>query len=130
MDDKMRSIDNTAQFARILLGIAMLHITPSAAEQIKILLAESKSPIPNGGLRITVEGGGCSGMQYAMSFESRKADDQVFHEHDVDVLVDPASLVFIDGSTIDYVGGLTGAGFKIMNPKAKQTCGCGTSFEA
>lgn len=107
----------------------MLHITPKAALQIKGLLSEQKTPSENGGLRIAVEGGGCSGMQYAMSFGSRKTDDQIFHEHDVDVFVDPASLVFIDGSTIDYVDGLTGTGFRIVNPNAKQTCGCGTSFE-
>ncbi len=108
----------------------MIEITPAAASQIKTMLSEQKTPLANGGLRITVEGGGCSGMQYAMSFASRKEGDQVFHQHDVDVLVDSPSLVFIDGSVIDYTDGLTGAGFKIRNPNAKQTCGCGTSFEA
>ena len=108
----------------------MIHITPEAASQIKAMLADRKMPLSDGGLRIVVEGGGCSGKQYTMSFDSRKPDDQVFHEHEVNVLVPPASLEFIDESTIDYVNGLTSAGFKIHNPKAKQTCGCGTSFEA
>ena len=108
----------------------MIHITPEAASQIKTMLSERKMPVGEGGLRIAVEGGGCSGRQYAMSFDSRKADDQVFHEHEVNVLVDAASLEFIDESTIDYVNGLTSTGFKIHNPKAKQTCGCGTSFDA
>jgi len=106
----------------------MLHITPNAASQIKAVLSERKSLLSNGGLRIAVENGGCSGMQYAMSFDSRKPDDQVFHEQDVDVLVDPSSLSFIDGSTIDFTNELASTGFKILNPKAKQTCGCGTSF--
>ncbi len=108
----------------------MIQITPTAANQIKSMLGEQKAPLTNGGLRISVEGGGCSGMQYAMSFDSRKPEDQVFHQHDVDVFVDAASLVFIDGSTIDFVDGLSATGFKILNPNAKQTCGCGTSFEA
>ncbi len=108
----------------------MIHITPDAASQIKTMLSERKMPLSEGGLRIAVEGGGCSGRQYTMSFDSRKSEDQVFHEHEVNVLVDPASLEFIDESTIDYENGLTSTGFKIRNPKAKQTCGCGTSFDA
>jgi len=106
----------------------MIRITPGAASQIKALLAERHASLVQGGLRISVENGGCAGMQYAMSFDARKPRDQVFHEHDVDVLVDPESLPHIDGSTIDYTDGLSAAGFKILNPKAKQTCGCGTSF--
>lgn len=108
----------------------MIQITPEAASQIKTMLGEQKEPLTNGGLRIAVEGGGCSGMQYAMKFDSRKQGDQVFHQHDVDVLVDESSLTFIDGSVIDYASGLSGSGFRIRNPHAKQTCGCGTSFEA
>lgn len=108
----------------------MIQITPNAANQIKTMLDERKASLANGGLRISVEGGGCSGMQYAMSFDTRKPGDQVFHQHDVDVFVDSACLVFIDGSTLDFVDGLSSSGFKILNPNAKQTCGCGTSFEA
>jgi iron-sulfur cluster assembly accessory protein len=108
----------------------MIHITSDAASQIKVLLSEKKLPLTSGGLRIAVEGGGCSGMQYIMSFDEPKTDDKVFNEHEVRVIVDPASLVFIDDSTIDFTSGLTSTGFKILNPKAKQTCGCGTSFEA
>ncbi len=106
----------------------MIHITPNAASQIKSMLSERKMPLNESGLRIAVEGGGCSGQQYLMSFDARKGDDQVFHEHEVDVLIDSDSLKFVDGSTIDYEGGLTGTGFKIRNPNVKQTCGCGTSF--
>jgi len=108
----------------------MIHITADAASQIKSLLSERQPALDNGGLRITVEGGGCSGMQYVMSFDQPKTDDKVFNEHEARVMVDPASLVFIDDSTLDFVSGLTATGFKIVNPKAKQTCGCGTSFEA
>ncbi len=108
----------------------MIQITESAAKAIKEKLAEQATPLADGGLRIAVENGGCSGMQYAMSFDSRKSTDQVFRQHDVEVLVDSASLQFIDGSTIDFTDELSSTGFKILNPKAKQTCGCGTSFEA
>jgi iron-sulfur cluster assembly accessory protein len=108
----------------------MIQVTPKAAEQIKVLLKENKTPLVNGGLRIAVEGGGCSGMQYIMSLDSRKPEDQVFQRDQAEVFVDNSSLVFIDGSTIDYADGLSSAGFRIINPNAKQTCGCGTSFEA
>ncbi len=108
----------------------MIHITSNAASQIRTMLLEREAPLPDGGLRIAVEDGGCSGRQYTMCFDSRKPDDRIFHENDADVLVDPASLALIDESTIDYADGLASAGFKILNPKAKQTCGCGTSFDA
>jgi iron-sulfur cluster assembly protein len=108
----------------------MIHITSSAAAQIKSLLTERQPVIENGGLRIKVEGGGCSGMQYIMSLDESKPDDKIFKDHEATVIIDPASLVFIDDSTIDFASGLTSTGFRINNPKAKQTCGCGTSFEA
>jgi iron-sulfur cluster assembly protein len=107
----------------------MIHLTQNAAAQIKAMLVEQKKPLESG-LRIGVEGGGCSGMQYMLSFDSKKEGDQVFHEHDANIFVDSASLAFLDESTVDYADGLTAAGFRIHNPKAKQTCGCGTSFEA
>ena len=108
----------------------MIQITPTAARQIRAMLVEKKTSLADGGLRVRVENGGCAGMQYDVSFDLRKETDQVFHEHEANVLVDLKSLEFIDGSTIDYADGLTSAGFRINNPKAKQTCGCGTSFGA
>ena len=107
----------------------MLHVTPNAAAQIKAMLAEKKPPLTHGGLRIAIEDGGCSGRQYNLAFDSRKEGDRVFHEHDVDVFIDSVSLALIDDSTIDYTDELTDRGFKIHIPKAKQTCGCGTSFD-
>ena len=108
----------------------MITVTPQASAQIKNLISEKPEAPKDAGLRIAVEGGGCSGMQYMMSIDEQKSDDKVFPGEGVNVLVDPASLVFIDGSTIDYADGLTAAGFRINNPNAKQSCGCGTSFEA
>lgn len=113
-----------------MVSLEMIEITSSAAEQIKVLLAEKKLALADAGLRITVENGGCSGMQYVMACDSRRPADQIFRRQDVEVLVDESSLPYLDGSTIDYVDALMGAGFRIRNPHAKQTCGCGTSFEA
>lgn len=79
-------------------------------------------------LRLFVDNGGCSGMQYGMSFDERKADDAEFASEGVEILVDPKSLTHLDGSTVDFDDGLHGKGFEIKNPNARSTCGCGKSF--
>jgi len=104
----------------------MITLTASAAEQVRNLVAGK----PGAVVRLTVEKGGCSGMQYGMSVDRPGADDVVVGENGAQILVDPKALPFVDGSTIDYVDGLTGAGFKVSNPNAKRSCGCGTSFES
>ena len=81
-------------------------------------------------LRIGVKTKGCSGMSYAMEIASRKPGDEEFPAHGVSLFVQDRGLVYLAGSVIDYKDGLTGAGFRITNPNAKQTCGCGKSFEA
>lgn len=101
-------------------------ITPAAAGQIRSLVADHAGK----GLRIYVEAGGCSGLQYGMALDNRKDDDQVIEREGVHVFLDPFSLGYLKGAVVDYVDGLTGAGFKINNPNAKRNCGCGTSFEA
>jgi iron-sulfur cluster assembly accessory protein len=108
-------------------AVAEIQITESAAKQIRSLLDESSD---NQGklLRVYVEGGGCSGMQYGMIFDGQKADDARFAQHGVEVLIDPQSLDFLRGSTIDYVESIQGSGFRIHNPNAKTACGCGKSF--
>jgi iron-sulfur cluster assembly accessory protein len=80
-------------------------------------------------LRIRVESGGCAGMQYSMSLDFLAPADHLFQENGVGVLVDSESLRFLTGSTIDYCDDLAGAGFRIHNPNAVRSCGCGTSFE-
>jgi iron-sulfur cluster assembly accessory protein len=80
-------------------------------------------------LRIYVEDGGCSGMQYGMVFDEMRADDVVMDYFGVKVLVDPFSADYLRGAVIDYVDSLNSGGFKISNPKAKHSCGCGKSFE-
>jgi iron-sulfur cluster assembly accessory protein len=85
---------------------------------------------PEKALRLGVVGGGCSGFSYTMGFDEPKSDDAVFTFDDVKVVIDPASREYLDGTIIDYVTGLHGAGFKFENPKATRTCGCGSSFSA
>jgi len=81
-------------------------------------------------LRVYVEDGGCSGMQYGMVFDERRADDLVCEFYGVQVLIDRFSADYLNGAVVDYVDSLNDGGFKISNPKARHTCGCGRSFEA
>jgi len=104
-------------------------LTESAANEVKSMLA--KEPDSAGkGLRIYVEAGGCSGMQYGMVFDEKRDDDCVSEFFGVSVLTDPFSANYLRGSIIDFKDELTGGGFKISNPNARQSCGCGKSFEA
>jgi iron-sulfur cluster assembly accessory protein len=83
------------------------------------------------GIRIGVAGGGCSGFQYTMDFENDAKDgDIVLDQEGLRLFVDPMSAMYLQGVTVDYVQGLQGAGFKFINPNAKNTCGCGSSFSA
>ena len=80
-------------------------------------------------LRVAVRGGGCSGFQYALAFDSAKEDDHVFEVDGVSVVVDKTSMQFVFGSEVDYVEGLQGAGFQVNNPNVVAACGCGSSFQ-
>ena len=115
--------------AEIQTDVPVLSLTESAAAQVKHLLTDQPE---NAGktLRIYVESGGCSGMQYGMVFDETRVDDLSATFHGVNVLVDPFSADYLRGTVVDYVDALTGGGFKIFNPKARQSCGCGKSFEA
>jgi iron-sulfur cluster assembly accessory protein len=101
-------------------------VTERAARRIgEILRAEPSGAM----LRLSVMGGGCSGFQYKFDVDRDQADDDVVLNRDgVTVLVDPVSLQYLAGSEIDFVDDLIGASFKVNNPKAKASCGCGTSF--
>ena len=106
----------------------MVTITQTAEEKIKELINEEPEE-EIVGLRIYVKGGGCSGYQYGMSFESKTEDDDTVIEKDgVKVIVDSQSAPMLQGAEVDYVDSLQGAGFAIKNPQAKSTCGCGSSF--
>lgn len=104
-------------------------ITENAARQIKTILSAEKENAGKG-LRVYVEAGGCSGLQYGMTFDEQRPDDLVTELFGVSVLVDAFSANYLRGSTIDYVDDLSGGGFKIKNPNAHRSCGCGKSFEA
>ena len=107
----------------------MVIITEVAAEKIKNLLHEQGNE--GHGLRLGVMGGGCSGFQYKLDFEERAGDlDHVFEIAGVKIFIDMKSSLYLNGVTLDYHDGLMGAGFKIENPNARTTCGCGESFSA
>jgi iron-sulfur cluster assembly protein len=106
----------------------MLHITESAAEQLRSLAAE-RALSETQGLRLSIEKGGCAGLQYGMEIGNRQETDLVCEEHGARVFLDPESLTHLDECTLDYTDDLTGAGFRIVNPRAVRSCGCGTSFE-
>jgi iron-sulfur cluster assembly accessory protein len=102
-------------------------LTPTAAVKLQQILLEKN--LPDHGLRVFVAGGGCSGLQYGMAFEGEPRDmDTIFEAHGLKVYVDPVSLEYLSGASIDYVDGLMGAGFRIENPNAVSACGCGSSF--
>ena len=105
----------------------MIHVTQVAASKISELLAEEQKA--QSGLRVFVQGGGCSGFQYGLMIEENSGDsDQVFESNGVRLFVDPVSISYLKGAEVDFVDTVTGGGFTIKNPNAKSTCGCGSSF--
>ena len=107
---------------------APLQFTSAAAAKVASLIAEEGNPALK--LRVYISGGGCSGFQYQLVFDTPQAGDQVFESDGVKVVVDPKSFLYLNGTEIDYVDGLNGAGFTMKNPNAKGGCGCGQSFTA
>jgi iron-sulfur cluster assembly accessory protein len=106
----------------------VVKVTEAAAAKLKDLMA--KDGVEGQGLRVRVKGGGCSGYEYQLAFDTPKEGDQVFEEGGIKVVVDPKSLLFLAGTEIDFQDGLTGTGFAIKNPNSKGSCGCGQSFQA
>lgn len=107
----------------------MVALTEQAQAAVKDFLLKEKKP--GFGLRISIAGGGCSGFQYDLSLcESAAADDEVYKFGEISLFVDKMSLVYLKGTTIDYVTDLRGSGFVFQNPNAQSSCGCGHSFEA
>ncbi len=107
----------------------LLTITPVAASKVRELMAEE----PDGDtlvLRIAIQGGGCSGFQYGLGFDAGAAEgDHELSLEGVSVVVDPLSVPYLQGATIDYLNGIQESGFKIENPNAVSSCGCGHSFQ-
>ena len=98
------------------------------AKKVREFLAAQGADVTTAGLRVGVRGGGCSGFQYQLAFDERRDDDIVFEDHGLQLLVEPQSLAYVDGSQIDYVESLQGAGFQVSNPNVTAACGCGSSF--
>lgn len=109
----------------------MIHLTEKAAVKIRQLLAKDGVPPETGGLRVGVQGGGCSGLSYAMRLETQARDrDKVFEEHGSRIFVDPKSYLYLSNTTLDYTEELIRQGFVFINPQATRSCGCGSSFTA
>ena len=105
-----------------------VRLSPTAVSRVKVLLQREKRPDP-AGLRLSVVGGGCSGFQYSLERDDAPREDYATYVYDVvRVFVDPTSAPYLSGTSVDYVDGLHGAGFKFVNPNADRTCGCGSSF--
>ncbi len=102
--------------------------TEDSAIKVRDFLATQGSDAETAGLRVGVRGGGCSGFQYQLAFDEQRDGDVVFTDHGLKLLVDAQSLAYVDGSTIEYVESLQGAGFQVVNPNVVAACGCGSSF--
>jgi iron-sulfur cluster assembly accessory protein len=103
-------------------------LTRNAVDEVKSMLAKSENAGKN--LRLYIEQGGCSGMQYGMVFDEQRDGDLVSQTDGVSILIDPVSMNYLRGTVVDFSDSLTAGGFKISNPNAKQSCGCGKSFQA
>ena len=105
----------------------MVTLTDIAAEKVRDFM-QGQSAEREVGLRVGVRGGGCSGFQYALALDEQREDDHVFDSSGIRVLVDPASLRYVEGSTVDFTESFMGSGFEVSNPNVVSSCGCGSSF--
>jgi iron-sulfur cluster assembly protein len=108
--------------------LPMINITENAVRQLQNLLSQRTENSPKG-LRVQVAKGGCSGLHYEMTLDERKEGDAVVERNGMQFFIDGDSVPYLRGSTLDFSGGLTGTGFRVVNPNASRTCGCGSSFE-
>jgi iron-sulfur cluster assembly protein len=107
----------------------LITFTDKGAEKVQEFLAgQPAGATETSGLRVGVRGGGCSGFQYALAFDTERDGDEVFTDHGLRILVDGPSLPYVRGAVVDYVDTLQGAGFKVDNPNVVAACGCGSSF--
>jgi iron-sulfur cluster assembly protein len=108
-----------------------IQVTDRAIKRIRIALAKEGISPAEGGLRLGVQGGGCSGLSYNIRFDSQPRErDRIFNFEDVRVFVDPKSFIYLSGMTLDYEETLMRQGFNFINPNSTKSCGCGTSFSA
>jgi len=110
-------------------SVDALHLTPSAVQRARAILAKEGISEEEGGLRLGVKGGGCSGLSYAIAFDAHpREQDNIFVFDGVRVFIDPKSFVFLKGMTLGYEETLMRQGFIFINPNSARSCGCGTSF--
>ena len=110
---------------------ATIHLSERAAQKIRELLKQEGASPEKGGLRVGVQGGGCSGLSYAMRLDTQARDrDKIFEEHGARIFVDPKSFLYLNGTTLEYEETLMRQGFVFQNPNAARNCGCGSSFTA
>jgi iron-sulfur cluster assembly protein len=119
--------DQTIVNGAVATIVVMVTLTNIAADKVRGFLASQESE-GQVGLRVGVRGGGCSGFQYALALDEAKDDDQVFEFEGIPVIVDSASLHYVDGSEVDFTESLMGSGFEVNNPNVVASCGCGSSF--
>src|SRR2546423_8541025 len=105
----------------------MVTLTDIAAQKVSQFLS-GQEPAEAAGLRVGVRGGGCSGFQYALALDEQREGDRVFEDHGIRVIVDEASLQYVNGSVVDYKESLMGSGFEVNNPNVVAACGCGSSL--
>jgi iron-sulfur cluster assembly protein len=106
----------------------MIDVTDNAVRQLRSLLSQ-KTENSQKGLRVHVAKGGCSGMHYEMTLDAEKTGDAIVERDGMQFFIDHESVPYLRGATLDFSDGLTGTGFRIVNPNASRTCGCGSSFE-
>jgi len=109
----------------------MVTLTETAAREIKTIIEQQELDAEKIRLRLGVKGGGCSGFSYLLDLtETQKATDELFEQHGVNIICDPKSLLYLNGTTVDFKDEVMGRGFVFNNPNATSTCGCGSSFTA
>jgi iron-sulfur cluster assembly protein len=119
----MQGTEVTAATIPEVMGVTLTDIAAGKVREFLNGQAEGEA-----GLRVGVRGGGCSGFQYALALDEKREDDLVFEDHGIRLIVDPQSLQYVEGSTVDYTESLMGSGFEVKNPNVVASCGCGSSF--
>lgn len=120
---------NQSAAAAVPVPVEGLLVTPKAVDRIRAILAKEGISAEEGGMRLGVKGGGCSGLSYAIAFDAHSRErDNIFTFDGVRVFIDPKSLVYLNGMTLDYEETLMRQGFLFLNPNSARSCGCGTSF--
>jgi iron-sulfur cluster assembly protein len=108
-----------------------IHVTERALKRIRIAMAKEGISPAEGGVRLGIQGGGCSGLSYNVRFDTQPRErDRVFQFEDLRVFVDPKSFIYLNGMTLDYEETLIRQGFNFVNPNSSRSCGCGSSFSA